>query len=129
MDPEKVQPPAEDGGQDPTEPIAKAARALLNFSFVKSLRQSMIDIGVVTAIESLSASKDLRIADAAAGVLRNLEGKGDDAMDQVSASIHDAKAAKFDVFLSHKRTDAKDFARALYNLLDVRGIRSFLDFE
>lgn len=35
----------------------------------------------------------------------------------------------FDVFLSHKRTDSKDFARALYNLLVLRGISCFLDFE
>ena len=36
---------------------------------------------------------------------------------------------RYDVFLSHKRTDAKDFARALYNLLVLRGITCFLDFE
>ncbi|KXZ52085.1 hypothetical protein GPECTOR_10g1108 [Gonium pectorale] len=40
-----------------------------------------------------------------------------------------AAASAFDVFLSHKRTDAKDFARALYNLLVTRGISTFLDFE
>ena len=30
---------------------------------------------------------------------------------------------------SHKRTDSKDFARALYNLLVLRGYSTFLDFE
>ena len=38
-------------------------------------------------------------------------------------------AVRFDVFLSHKRVDARDFARALYNLLIVRGFKTFLDFE
>lgn len=33
------------------------------------------------------------------------------------------------MFLSHKRSDAKDFARALYNLLVLRGVSTFLDFE
>lgn len=33
------------------------------------------------------------------------------------------------IFLSHKRADAKDFARALYNLLVLRGFTTFLDFE
>lgn len=34
----------------------------------------------------------------------------------------------YEVFLSHKRSDAKDFARALYNLMVLRGISTFLDF-
>ena len=38
-------------------------------------------------------------------------------------------ACSYDVFLSHKRTDAKDFARALYNLLVLRGLKTFLDYE
>jgi hypothetical protein len=33
------------------------------------------------------------------------------------------------VFLSHKRTDAKDFARGLHNTLTELGLRVFLDFE
>ncbi|KAG2481807.1 hypothetical protein HYH03_019226, partial [Edaphochlamys debaryana] len=35
----------------------------------------------------------------------------------------------YDVFLSHKRTDARDFARALWNLLVSSGYTVFLDFE
>ncbi|PNH10425.1 hypothetical protein TSOC_002822 [Tetrabaena socialis] len=35
----------------------------------------------------------------------------------------------YDVFLSHKRTDARDFARALWNLLVSNGYTAFLDFE
>jgi hypothetical protein len=35
---------------------------------------------------------------------------------------------KWDVFLSHKRSDAKDLARALYTLLTLHGIKTFLDF-
>ena len=36
---------------------------------------------------------------------------------------------KFDVFLCHERTDAKDFARSLYNMLVLRGLSTFLDVE
>lgn len=47
---------------------------------------------------------------------------------QDAGDMNPALMQKFDVFLSHKRTDAKDFARALYNLLVLRGIKTFLDF-
>jgi hypothetical protein len=36
---------------------------------------------------------------------------------------------RFQVFLSHKRTDAKDFARGLHTWLLLRGITAFLDYE
>jgi hypothetical protein len=35
---------------------------------------------------------------------------------------------QYDVFLSHKRSDSKDFARALYTLLTLQGVKTFLDF-
>lgn len=79
-----------------------------------------------------------RISDAAKAVLLHL-GRLQNA-DIQSAAQHvlrpgltfkngDVRAPRFSVFLSHKRTDSKDFARALYNLLVLRGISTFLDFE
>ncbi|KAJ1459429.1 armadillo-type protein [Pelagophyceae sp. CCMP2097] len=35
----------------------------------------------------------------------------------------------YHVFLSHKQTDAKDFARALHTMFTLRGYRAFLDME
>ena len=36
---------------------------------------------------------------------------------------------QYGVFLSHKQTDAQDFARSLYTLFESRGINCFLDME
>jgi hypothetical protein len=35
----------------------------------------------------------------------------------------------FQVFLSHRRNDARDFARSLYDMFQLRGFTCFLDFE
>ena len=36
---------------------------------------------------------------------------------------------RYGVFLSHKQSEAKDFARALYTLFESRDVRCFLDME
>ena len=36
---------------------------------------------------------------------------------------------RYDLFLSHKQSDAKDFVRALHTMLSVHGYRCFLDVE
>jgi hypothetical protein len=36
---------------------------------------------------------------------------------------------RYGVFLSHKQSEAKDFARALYTLVECRDVRCFLDME
>jgi hypothetical protein len=36
---------------------------------------------------------------------------------------------RYDIFLSHKQSDAKDFVRALHTMLTVHGYRCFLDVE
>lgn len=41
----------------------------------------------------------------------------------------DAEVQRFDVFLSHKRSDSADFTRGLYNFLSLKGFKCFLDFE
>ena len=35
----------------------------------------------------------------------------------------------YNVFLSHKRTDAKDFARGLHNFFVLKDFSTFLDYE
>lgn len=104
-----------------------------------------------THAQAYEEHDDERISDAAKGCLLSL-GRLQDAQAQQAAEASSAAATTeellqqaaaagppggapgaptylFDVFLSHKRTDAKDFARALYNLLITRGYRVFLDFE
>lgn len=111
----------------------------------------------VSRTQTYSDCSDLRVSDTAKGCLLAL-GKLEDNAAQQAAQASSAEAAGgtqevveraqaapsssgaagpvdgsapylFDVFLSHKRTDAKDFARALYNLLITRGYSVFLDFE
>ena len=102
----------------------------------------MIKVGIPEALLPLTTHSDSRIADAAKGTLLNLGLLKDDgvsnasghSLERVKEAISGGTAAgsakpRFDVFLSHKRTDAKDFARALYNLLVLRGFTTFLDFE
>ena len=101
----------------------------------------MIKVGVPEALLPLTSHSDSRIADAAKGTLLNLGLLKDDGVsnssghslervkEAISGGTVDSAKPRFDVFLSHKRTDAKDFARALYNLLVLRGFTTFLDFE
>uniref|UniRef100_A0A7S3R452 TIR domain-containing protein n=1 Tax=Dunaliella tertiolecta TaxID=3047 RepID=A0A7S3R452_DUNTE len=73
---------------------------------------------------------EIKIQDAAKGCLLQL-GVLDDEAAKHANKVFDSSGSgqSYDVFLSHKRTDAKDFARALYNLLVLRGVATFLDFE
>ena len=57
------------------------------------------------------------------------EGIEGDFIDEDEDGLEEEEDLDYDVFLSHKRTDAKDFARALYNLLVLRGLKTFLDYE
>lgn len=120
-------------------------RALRNFTYVESLLPLLRDAGVVAAVKPYAASSDDMTADAAKGVLlafgelQDAAAQGAaNAAESSTAAMSDVRAAggipssalpRFNVFLSHKRTDAKDFARGLYNLLLLRGVTSFLDFE
>jgi hypothetical protein len=49
--------------------------------------------------------------------------------DSSTADERGDSTIKYDVFLSHKQSDAKDFVRALHTLFTVRGFRAFLDME
>ncbi|KAG2489997.1 hypothetical protein HYH03_011625 [Edaphochlamys debaryana] len=82
--------------------------------------------------QSHEASEDLRVQDAAKGALLQLGALKDAgvlAADSALSGDHRDYMQKYDVFLGHKRTDSKDFARALYNLLVVRSFKTFLDYE
>ena len=48
---------------------------------------------------------------------------------QVMKYICSPQSYVYDCFLSHKRSEAKDFARALHTLFVTRGIKVFLDYE
>lgn len=120
-------------------------RALCNFAYVDGLLPKLHAAGVAAAVQPFAASADSMTADAAKGVLLALGELRDtsaqvasDKAESGAAAVSDVRAAggalaaaapHFDVFLSHKRTDAKDFARGLYTLLVLRGHTAFLDFE
>jgi hypothetical protein len=127
----------------------KACRALLNLSSHAALTAVLREGGAVAAVvERYCAHQDMRVCDAASGCLLQLQALPDARVREaaeLSAVAQTAAAAvsggdtgrsgvgggppQYDAFLSHKRADAKDFARALYNLLVLRGFTTFLDFE
>ena len=47
----------------------------------------------------------------------------------VSPNAPAGAQGKYEIFLSHKQTDAKDFARALHAQFTLRGLPTFLDME
>jgi hypothetical protein len=99
-----------------------AAGALLRLSYVPRLVGALRDAGAPAAAAALAAgAADEELADVARGLLRQLT-----APEVVAAR---GAGARFDVFLSHKRADAKDFARALHTVLIGVGLRVFLDYE
>jgi hypothetical protein len=56
-------------------------------------------------------------------------GASNDALASIPPAVPASASPRFQVFLSHKRTDAKDFARGLHTWLLLRGITAFLDYE
>ena len=100
-----------------------AAAALLNMAYVNALLGTLRAAGVHAAATAAAQAADERTADAAGGILRELARSGN------AGATASSGTAPYDVFLSHKRTDAKDFVRGLYNTLTELGLRVFLDFE
>ncbi len=92
-------------------------------SLVKDLHPKLLSLNVVEVVRQFENSADMRLADASKGVLLALQPP------KSTPLAGTEEACVYDCFLSHKRTEAKDFARALYNLLVLRGFRTFLDFE
>ena len=96
-----------------------ALRALAMLATVEASHEAISER--LEDVETFARDEDARLRAAAESVLAELRGPA-----QPEA---DGGGEAFDVFISHKRTDAKDFARALYNLLTMRGFKCFLDFE
>ena len=81
-------------------------------SCVKTLHAELLESGLVEVVQQYEKSDDMRLADAAKGVLLTLKKLKDAAAEQAAAANEgDFADVHFDVFLSHKRTEAKDFAR------------------
>lgn len=95
-----------------------ALRALALLATVKASHEEISQ--QLQSIEAFASHDDAKLRAAAESVLGELRGP---------EQAESPRGEAFDVFISHKRTDAKDFARALYNLLTMRGIKCFLDFE
>ncbi|GIM07120.1 hypothetical protein Vretimale_11344, partial [Volvox reticuliferus] len=133
--------------------VVLAARTIFNMAQVSGLHAQLREAGVQEVLKACLKREDLRVVDAARGTLLQLGELTDTAATRaLKASCADvappaasAAAGKadgaigaggtwtgpplYDVFLSHKRTDARDFARALWNLLVSNGYTVFLDFE
>eukprot|EP00798_Chlamydomonas_sp_ICE-L_P019166 gene19166-25775_t len=99
-------------------------RALVRMSDVKSLVPRMLEIGIADAVEPFADSEDLRTQDAAKGCMLNLRQLNDAGAQSAAEAISGGASD-----MENRRSDARDFCRALYNLLIVRGIKTFLDFE
>jgi hypothetical protein len=134
-----------------------AVRCLLNFAWAgPAAAESLRTSGAVETVTPWAEAADdddglLELRDAARGLLRALgvieetaatdDGATQNEVDDVEASeevVGDAtgyaavpakKRYEYGVFLSHKQSDAKDFARSLHTLIEGRGVKCFLDVE
>ncbi|KAF5833528.1 hypothetical protein DUNSADRAFT_10142 [Dunaliella salina] len=121
------------GRAEDANAVLYTCRALLNLCGLSFLHTTLLKAGVPDAIKKFAEHPDVRIQDTAKGCLLQL-GQLEDQKAQAANSLLEQGAGEpgeftYDVFLSHKRSDAKDFARALYNLFVLRGVTTFLDFE
>ena len=121
------------------EAILPGVRTLLNFSYSAHLCDKIRDAGVDKALSNLMNSQDLRVSDAATGCLARVgalnEGKHKtswkgksiaDLMSLIStageegASEVGGEQSRFNVFLSHRRTDSKVRLDCLSSILNGR---------
>ena len=142
--------------QSPVERL-HAVRCLFNFAWAgPAAVESLKADGAVEVVRPWAeADKNddnlLELHDAAQGLLRALgaiaetaaaeeddttqkEDDEGDAPEEVSGSMGHAAAIpekryEYGVFLSHKQSDAKDFARSLFTLIEGRGVKCFLDMD
>lgn len=103
-------------------------RALLSLSYVPVARAALLTAGAAAKVARFEAVLDGYTADAAKGLARRLADGGADG-DSVGTAAAAAAKTSFRVFLSHKRTDAQDFARALHTFFKNEGVSAFLDYE
>jgi hypothetical protein len=104
--------------------IANAVVQLLHASSSKGV-ECLKDESLMDALEKLNGAEDRRLQDAVRSALFKLKDEGKD-LQRVPSST---EGKKYDLFLSHKQSDAKDFVRALHTMLTVHGYRCFLDVE
>eukprot|EP00798_Chlamydomonas_sp_ICE-L_P008087 gene8087-1330_t len=131
-------------GRENAEALSGLVKALMHMSEVPALVKQLKEAGAVAALKSLlPPAKDvvplsMHTMDMLNSCLLHLgELQDAKAQEALSVSRQDVASAStvapgqfiWDVFLSHKRSDAKDFARALHTLFNVRGLSAFLDFE
>jgi hypothetical protein len=109
-------------------------RALLNLSYAPAARAALAAAGAADAVARFATDADALTASAAKGVVANLCEEAATAAAAAAAAALAADACDapappphFRVFLSHKRSDAKDFARALHTSLKNEAISAFLD--
>ncbi|KAG2431727.1 hypothetical protein HXX76_009223 [Chlamydomonas incerta] len=124
--------------------LLKACLARDDLRVVDAARGTLLQLGELTDTAATRALKASQAAEEAAGAKAKAKAAADAAAAAADAAAADAAAGGaphiapgafsadpplYDVFLSHKRTDARDFARALWNLLVSNGYTVFLDFE
>ena len=123
-------------GASPAD-VAIAADALQKLAYVERLRDQLAKSNVKAALEAaVQRSEDdtseggHRLAEAARGAPAALDGKFDSVSQRLEVEGDDLTTMPhFNVFISHKRTDAQDFARSLYALLSAQNYSCFLDVE
>ena len=84
-----------------------------------------VSAGAVAALEKLKGETDGRLREAVRGAEHHLAL----GLIRSNSPIKSHSSKRYDVFLSHKQTDAKDFARALHTMLTLRRYKAFLDME
>ena len=107
----------------------QACRTLLNLSYAPSGRTALLTADAAAKVERFECVADTLTATAAKGLVARLAEGGADG-DTAGVTAAAAAQSSFRVFLSHKRTDAKDFARGLHTFFkEAQHVSCFLDFE
>ena len=141
--------------ETPTDRV-HAIRCLLNFAWAGSAAAKQLrEAGTVEAAKPWAEAADgaeMEVRDAARGLLQTLgvaaaaaaptssstppntaTATDDDSAAVVAANDAGGASSKkqdekrYGVFLSHKQTDAQDFARSLYTMFESRNIKCYLD--
>ena len=106
--------------------LGDCAESVLQLACVGDNTASILrTAGAVAALEKLKGETDGRLREAVRGAEHHLAL----GLIRSNSPIKSHSSKRYDVFLSHKQTDAKDFARALHTMLTLRRYKAFLDME
>jgi hypothetical protein len=113
--------------------IACAVVQLL-FSGNSGATNCLKDSSLLATLEKHNGTNDRRLRDAVRSALFKLKEATEDPQaaapgGEAAAETPGGGGKRYDLFLSHKQSDAKDFVRALHTMLSVHGYRCFLDVE